>query len=84
MLIARLLESYPDEETILNDFTIDYQVNFIPTPQLVAQHTADLEVIEQEKQTRLAQIRVEAEQRAYQDTEERLRALNAISLGCTQ
>lgn len=79
-LIARMLDSYPPREQIAQEFTVQYLINVLPTPRLVAKQAAELELIEEEKRQRLAQMRLDAEQREYAAEEERLRALNAIDL----
>lgn len=75
----RILQSYPSI-AMIRDFTLDYAVSLIPTPQLTAQHVAELELIEEEKKQRLATLRAEIETRQYEQEADRLKALNAVDL----
>jgi hypothetical protein len=79
-MVDRILGTYPLPETIRDDFVVTYSINVIPTPQLVAQQAADLELIEAQKQDVLRQQREEAERRAYEHEEARTRALASIDL----
>lgn len=79
-MVARIMQAYPSYEKIRDEFVVEYTINVIPTPQLVARQTAELALIEEEKQQRLQQQRQEAERRTYEHEEARLKALNAIDV----
>ena len=78
-MVPRLMADYPEPATIRARFTMAYDLAFIPTPTLEAEQAASAEQVVEANAQRLAEMRREAEIRAYQDELERLRAIEAIS-----
>lgn len=79
VMVPRLMADYPEAAKLRERFTMAYDLAFIPTPTLEAEQAAHAERVAQANADRLAEMRRQADQAAYEDERERLRLITAIS-----